>query len=218
MFEIKTSAKGFPAFIANTGRTQRERAVSAAWSDGLKRSLTNYATGRASVSVKDRFKPSAFAVYGLKSRQGRYQERQRKLNGYVSPYRSPRRKASFDKLAMAVLDVARGQVNGNALAAALKSATSNKPHMADLVTRPGGYRISSTAGGRKIRTKIAWPGARVLNRLGNTGIVYRKQFPDLRLGGNRDANAILREAGRYYTRTMFRVFSSYGLQQVRGVA
>jgi hypothetical protein len=158
----------------------------------LQAALMEWASGRGKVRSRlaDRFGSGAFSKYGFTQRNRGYQNQQRKAMGQPRPYFSPRR-ANYAKLAT-------GIAKGNAIAAlrALQDMSRNA-HTATLVQRPGGYLISSSDGSRTTRVKITFPGARVLNKLGAKGEIYRQEFRDLNRGG--DLNNILIRADELFT-------------------
>ena len=158
----------------------------------LQAALMEWASGRGRVRsrLSDRFGSAAFATHGFTQRNDGYRRQQRKTMGQPRPYFSPRR-ASYAKLATAL-------AKSNAMAAlrALQ-VMSRTAHTLALVQRPGGYLISATDGKRATRVKITFPGARVLNKLGARGEVYRREFRDLSRG--HDLNNILIRADELFT-------------------
>lgn len=173
----------------------------------LQLALMEWASGKGQVRSKlaDRFGPGAFAKYGFTPRNRGYQNQQRKAMGQPRPYFSPRR-MNYAKLAT-------GLATGNALAAlrGLQEISRNA-HTATLVQRPGGYLISGTNGSRTTRVKITFPGARILNRLGAKGDVYRKEFRDLNRGS--DLAKILMRADDIFAEQLEKQLSRLPLRRI----
>jgi hypothetical protein len=162
----------------------------------LAQSLSEYARGEGRyASVTDRFGRSGGALYGFRMRSPGYVRRQTRdlrLRGpaaFVSPRNIPVR-----QLISAVQGVASARGGAATMLASSRAlsavAAQSRPHMRDLVTKPGiGHQIRSS-GSTRINLTLTWPGARVLN----THPVYADEFRDLTKGGNRDWRAILRRA------------------------
>jgi len=201
MFSIQTKASGLFSFVQK-GKGTAQRVVAGNWAAALEVALTEYALGTLQgAKLADRFKPGAKAVYGFASRSAGYEAQQSKANGGATPYLSPRRRTSIGNLGFALARAAAGQASAAEVIAQVKKLTDNirrnNRHMRDLVTTPGGFRIT-TKPGRKTVTKITYPGARILNKGGQRSAIYRRQFPDLRMGGGRDMIAILARAKKLY--------------------
>lgn len=197
MFGIETTTSGAFAFIQQP-RKKRESALAGLWTVAITQALREYATGvLRPANIKDRFKAGAGSVYNFQRRSPSYEMRQRKINGGVTPYFSPRRSLSIQALATATAKFAAGQGSAQSVIAAYRQTTKQfkavGPRARDLVTRAGGHAIR-TRPGRRVRTVISYPGMRILNRAGPKSKVYRDQFRDLTLGGGRDARAILARA------------------------
>lgn len=186
MIKMTLSASGIFAF-ARKPRGQRERDMADMVKQIQYSILSNYASGHMTPSLKDRLLPSGFAVYGLSDRSARYRQRQLRALGVLRPYYSPRR-LNFTRLALAA-------TKGNTLAIikAANQLASFKPHMADLIHKPGiGFNVRQI-GGRNVQSVLRYPGARILNKGGSRNEAYRKELTNLNLGGGRDRKALLKE-------------------------
>lgn len=178
------SASGVFAFARKPrGKREREMALLVkAIQHGI---LTDYASGGMRPSLKDRLQPSGLAVYGLSPRSTKYRIRQIKTLGVIRPYFSPRR-MNFARLALATT-----KGNAQQMIRATEALTRFKPHMADIIHKPGiGFNVRHM-GGRNVRSSITYPVARKLNSDRNKK--YRKELTNLTLGGGRDRRALLRE-------------------------
>lgn len=196
MFKFKQSASGFWSFSKNR---RKDEILNLAASAAMKTALVDYATGKlADAKLRDRFKPSAFAMYGFSARSRKYMKRQQKYMGAATPYVSPR-PVNLTRTALAITDLASGRGNPIALMRAIQNNLKpwSAPHMRDLITRPGGFTLRIT-GKRKSTVSIRYPGARILNRAGPRSETYRKELIDLNLGGRRDLLAILSRANEKY--------------------
>jgi hypothetical protein len=168
----------------------------------LVQAAAEYASGRMRPSVRDRFKPGAFSSHGFLPRDPSYVKRQIKALGAATPYVSPRR-VDLSRVALRLAKVAQGPNTAATVAVLRELAKALAPRMRDLVVMPGiGHRITRVGGARRVAVRIAWPGARVLNRAGGGtyAAAYRTQFADLQRGGA--WRAIVARAATIYTTTL----------------
>jgi len=183
MINIRLSVAGIFAGVKKPGRDER---ITQAVAMCARQALYEWVTRRQSPGLLDRFSPSAFARLGLTHRSKSYEARQTKYLGAATPYVSPRN-VDFKRLALAIL-------SGKAETIARAAQKTFTPHMRDLVTRPGvGFNLT-TSGKTTVRTRLTFPGARILNRGGKDPgqmALYRKQFADLDLGGGVDRKWIM---------------------------
>ena len=78
---------------------------------------------------------------------------------------------------------------------ALASGGGSKPHLRDLITRPGiGHRIL-VGGNTQAKITITYPAARPLN----ANPQYGEELRDLTLAGYRDWTAIISRANQLFT-------------------
>lgn len=187
MFKFLWTVKGLFAAAQQPKQTVAEQVTSIV--KGVQVSvLTDYALGKMTPSLRDRLKPSAFAIYKFTRRTKKYEKQQIRALGTIRPYYSPR-KLNFLKVAKAITD---RNMNPMKLLRAVGSLNKG-PHMADLLKMPGvGFAVKSS-GKRKVVTRLTLPGARILNKLGGRGKIYREELLDMSLGGARDFRAIKRE-------------------------
>lgn len=184
MFQIRIKVRGLFGYAKQTA-SKRRQGLAVIVKSAQVQAFTEYATGRLRPSLRDRLMPAAFGVYGFKKREAKYQRRQIKVLGTIRPYYSPRRPN--------LLKVTQAIVSGKALAIvrATQDVAVRQAHMADILRRPGsGYNVVSR-GKTSVKTRLTLPGAKILNKLGSTGAIYRAQLLDLTLGGGRDAKAIM---------------------------
>jgi hypothetical protein len=197
MFDLRITTAGLLRFAVAPTRDAVLRDLAGA---ALAQALAEYASGRLrGASVKDRFTVAAWGRYGFTPRTAAYRKRQHRLTGAIQPYVSPRRK-DLARLALSLAKASQGVTGGTALSVVRELSKTMLPRMRDLVRRPGiGHRIIRGGGARRIVLRLAWPGARVLNR-GNADLcsVYRTEFADLRRGGGRDWTAITQRAQGIY--------------------
>ena len=206
MFQIEQRNSGLIELVRRS-KGKLDALVSRHFAIALTAALTEYAMGSLRpANLGDRFKPGAMGVYGFFRRSPKYEKRQMKINGGVTPYFSPRSRANIAKVATsaakfaATPGVAGAQQVIKDLAQLAEQAKRKGQRMKAMVMRPGGFTIQ-TRGKRKIMTRITYPGARILNRAGPKSKVYRKEFSDLRMGNARDAKAILARAQEIYSRS-----------------
>lgn len=220
MLSVDYTSSGVMAFATRGGRSTRQRVINRLWSKAIRESLSLYATGKLrGANILDRFKPGADRVYGFSPRTYKYDEWQKRVMGTTRPYFSPRgRRGSLIPLANQLVGAANGKtISAKAIVAALaRGQNRGKPHMRDLVRVPGSGHSIMTRGQGKMKTVIKWPGARILNRLKNRAPEYRREFADLRMGGGRDAIAILRQAGKIYARSFKDYVQSLGPSSTKG--
>jgi len=203
VFDIDWTASGYIAHCLQPA-ARRDAAVANALGQIQADVLADYASGRLPASLPDRLKPSAFSVYGLTERSGKYAEQQRRVLGTEIPYRSPRG-LNFGKLATAIT-----QGNALAIVRALADVAGKQAHMGVLLPLPGvGWKITSgKAGGTVVRAVLVLPGARILNRSGPRAAIYRRELVDLTLGGGRDLRAIFAAYAQRADHALPRLFAS----------
>lgn len=190
MINVTWKAKG--VFAVRQGKAAP--LLSQASSQSLQAAMVEWATGRGRTfaTLADRMKPTAFSVYGFARRTVKYRKKQQRVLGQVRPYYSPR---GID-LSGLIIAAARG--NGNALLAAA-ARIQRSEHMANLVTRPGGFTLQSRTSGRRATVSIRYPGAKALNIGGAKSLKYRQEFTDWQMGGGRDANAVMARAQEIFS-------------------
>lgn len=157
----------------------------------LFQAMSEYASGKlAAASILDRFGRGGLARYGGRHRSAGYVTRQtRDLNlrgpaAFVSPRNVP-----AAKIANALRAVASAKGAPGILLAASRALTANpnRPHLRDLITRPGvGHHIIA-AGNATVRVTMTFPAARALN----ANPQYADELRDLSKAGYRDWRAIL---------------------------
>jgi hypothetical protein len=193
---INISIRASGVFAARTAKAAP--LINQASASSIRMAMHEWATGRGRTATElgDRFTATAFSAYGFTRRTPKYRKAQRRAFGSERPYRSPRTVNISAALAAGL----RG--NGQALIAAA-ARIMRAEHMERLVQRPGGFLIKTRTGSRRASVAIRFPGARALNIGGAKNAIYRKEFPDLSMGGGRDARAIMDRAQEIF-RTEFK--------------
>ncbi len=206
LFRIDWRASGIFAWLKQRGQSKIESDVGTITRGAQQQALREWVTRRTSPSLSDRFKPSAFGIYGFTPRSDKYQRRQIKVLGKPTPYLSPRRR-NYGSLAKAV---SNPKASAMSILRAAQQIAKSSVHMRDLVRIPGGgYSIQPGGGGaRAVTTVLKMPGARILNKGGSRNEPYRKQLLDLTLGGGRDANWIVHRTNDLIIQALKRAYGS----------
>ncbi len=204
MITIRWHAKSFFGWVAKRTEPQRNQEILATAQHANEVTLTRYAAGQTNPNLQSRMRPDGFELYGLAERSFTYRRRQLKVLGVLTPYYSPRR---VDFLSLARV-IANGKVNHKKVEKILKAVrkmVENKPHMRELLKIPGfGFVVKSSMASRQVKTSLALPGARILNRGRDAekSAIYRAQLSDLQRGGGRDIKEINRVRNAMFLTTM----------------
>jgi hypothetical protein len=185
---IKLTMK-FTGLFGRVKRGEGRAMANEAGRAAVTQAMTEWVTRRGDPSLSARMAPGAFSTYGMTKRSEKYTKEQRRANGVIQPYASPRR-PNVQKLA---LIIARAEkTNPQQLLRALRELHRlHTTPMRQLVVRPGGYRIM-VGGSNTVRARITLPGARILNKAGPKGEVYRRELLDFSKGAGRDSRWIWR--------------------------
>ena len=185
MIKLKITASGFMGRIkkGTAGDHVKKQAKNA-----VEEAVSEWVTRSASPGLGDRFETSAFATHQLTRRSPSYVKLQKWANGVAPPYRSPR-KFTWARLALALSRADKANPLEIIRATAQLKRAYTTP-MRQLVTRPGGYRVTAAINST-IKATLTLPGARVLNKGGAKNAVYRKELLDLNKGGGRDRSFII---------------------------
>ncbi len=182
-------AMKFSGLYGRVQRGESREIANAAGRAAVQQAMTEWVTRPGDPSLSSRMAPSAFAAYGMKKRSEAYTKDQRRANGVVQPYASPRR---FNWARIAAIIAMGDKADPRQLLRAMQAIQRrNTTPMRKLVTRPGGYRIA-IVGGHTVRARLTLPGARVLNKGGAKNAVYRRELLDLSKGAGRDSAWIWR--------------------------
>jgi hypothetical protein len=188
-FAIKMTPRGLQ-ISQLTRQPSRLRGLARA---ALLRAVSEYCRGELPISILDRFGRRAVAIYPLRHRSAGYVKRQTRdirLRG-PAPFVSPR-DVPAAKIAQALQGLASAKPGAAQLLAAgrVLTSSSSRPHLRDLITRPGtGHRIL-VSGGAKAKVTITYPAARALN----ANPQYGEELRDLSLANYRDWIAITNRA------------------------
>jgi len=198
-------------FTGLYGRVQRGEArqiANESAREAVRQATTEWITRHGDPSLSSRMKPSAFTTHGFKPRSPAYQKDQRRANGVVQPYASPRR---FNWGRIAAIIAQGDKADPFQLLRALNAiARRNTTPMRLLVVRPGGYRVAIT-GGNVVRARITLPGARVLNKGGSRNEAYKRELLDMNKGAGRDRAWIWRRVQQL-------MFANFGNRRPGGTA
>lgn len=132
-------------------------------------------------SLRARFEPQGFGLNGYADRSADYRRSQIRADGVVRPFVSPRRNMVRMSALVALANSSRAGGPGMFLAAASAAAQlakAGRPHMRDVVRKPGGYRIEIIRQGGRAGARMSFPGARILNRI-RPGFPYAEEFSRL---------------------------------------
>ena len=188
-FGIKMTTRG----LRITQLMRQPRGLRGIARAALLRAVGEYCRGELPISILDRFGTSGLRTYGLRHRSAGYVRRQTRdlrLRGpaaFISPRDIP-----AAKIAQALQGLASAQPGAAQLLAAGRALTSSngRPHLRDLITRPGiGHRIL-VGGSAKAKVTVTFPAARALN----ANPVYGDELRDLSLANYRDWIAITNRA------------------------
>lgn len=164
----------------------------------LGQAASEYCRGMLSPSILDRFGTRGPSRYPLRHRSASYVRRQSRdltLRGpatFVSPRNLP-----AARIASALQGLASAKGGAATLLAASRAlaSTASKPHLRDLITRPGvGHRILHGGSGARAKITITYPAARALN----ANPVYADELRDLSLANYRDWLAITNRARQIF--------------------
>lgn len=203
MMHLTLTTRGILALSQQ--RAQRDNAVETVVKAAQLTALREYAQGGLpGAGLADRFKPSAFGLYGFTPRSRAYQKAQVRATGTLTPYVSNRGK-DYTKVAVNLL---RGNVLG-AIQALAAEHRANNMHLRDQVRIPGvGYTVKFLGKSNQVaKAVLRLPAARILNRGGARTQRYRQQLLDLSLGGGRDARAIAARFRQMVERDLANVLS-----------
>jgi hypothetical protein len=173
----------------------------------LGQAASEYCRGVLNPSILDRFGTKGPSRYPLRRRSVAYVRRQTRdltLRGpasFVGPRNPP---AARIAQAMQGLASAKGGAATLLAASRLLASSATKPHLRDLITRPGiGHRILLGGSGARAKITITYPAARALN----ANPAYADELRDLSLANYRDWLAITARARQIFAQLVAEIQS-----------
>ena len=165
----------------------------------IAQAVSEYARGiLRPANILDRFGADGLVRYGLRTRSYGYRRRQERdptlmrAQAFISP-----RSVNIGSLVNRLRSLAQAKDGSQALtriAESLNAQNAGRPHMRDLVTKPGIGHTIAVSGVSKLRIMMTWPAARPLN----ANPQYGEEFRDLTLAGGRDWWAIKARASAIF--------------------